>query len=395
MTRLLCVHPDPLAFEPLRRALLERQRDWQLDIAPGAGAALARLEAGAIDAIVVRHAPPTLDAMALLARVRERHAGLVRLLVVDPGRDLEVAGAQSVAQRTLVANSDPFEWIESLRQALSLRDLVSTPGLRSLVGQIGDLPAVPRVYTALSRRLESSDSSIEEIADLLEEDSALTARVLKLANSAYFGRDQAVTRLAVAAARLGTRLLRGLVLTAEVNERFATPSPGGFDHDSYQRHVTLVARIASSLEPRAAWKDDAFTGGLLHDVGKLILAARLPAVAHELRAQAERDGRPLHEIEREKLGVDHGAIGAYLLGLWDLPSTLVDAAARHHEVAFDRPITLDAVHAVALANRLARDVTATSGPTFAGTDGNAEVDPRWEWWRAMADQLAHEGLAAA
>lgn len=395
MIRLLCVHPDTQAFESLRRALLECHRDWQLDVAPGAGAALARLESGTTDVVITRHAPPGLDAIALLARVRERHPGLVRVLLLDSGRDLEAAGAQSVAQRMLAANADPVEVIESLRQALSLRSLVSTPGLRSLVGQIGDLPAVPRVYTALSRRLESADSSLEEIAELLEEDSALTARVLKLANSAYFGRDQAVTRLAVAAARLGTRLLRGLVLTAEVNERFGPNAPAGFDHDGYQRHVTLVARIASSLEPRAAWKDDAFTGGLLHDVGKLILASRLPAVADELRTQAERDRRPLHEVEREKLGVDHGAIGAYLLGLWDLPSALVDAAARHHEVSLDRPMTLDAVYAVALANRLAHEVTAPGGGGTPRFGADADPDPRWEWWRAMADQLAHEGLAAA
>jgi HD-like signal output (HDOD) protein len=394
MTRLLCVHPEPRAFEPLRRALLECQRDWDLIAVPGAREALASLANGPADAVIVAHVPPALDARALLLDVRDRSPEAVRVLMASHAHEAAVAAAQSAAHRTLPSDAGPAALIETLRQSFALHALVSAPGMRSLVGRIGDLPGVPRVYALLTRRLDSGDTSIEEIAELLEDDGALAARVLKLANSAYFGRDQAVTSLGVAAARLGTRLLKGLVLTAEVDDRF-DGSVAGFDRDRYQRHVTLVARIASSLEPRAAWKDDAFTGGLLHDVGKLVLASRMPEVERENLAAAAQQDRPLHEIERERLGVHHGAIGAYLLGLWGLPSVLVDAAARHHDVAFDRPLTLDAPSAVALANRLARDVCG-AGPAGvrAGADAG-EHDPRWEWWIAMADQLAHEGLAAA
>ena len=253
MKRLLGVHTDERAFEPLRRALLESHRDWELVVVADADAALRQLADHAVDAVLVAHVPPTLDAARLLQTIRERHSDPVRLMFAAARDSASVAAAQSHAQRTLPMDAAPALVLETLRQTLALRALVATPGLREVLGRIGGLPALPRVYASLTRRLESGDTSIEEIAELLEEDEALAARVLKLANSAYFGRDQSVTRLSAAAARLGTRLLKGLVLTAEVDEGFGADAAAGFDREAYQRHVTLVARIASSLEPRAPW----------------------------------------------------------------------------------------------------------------------------------------------
>lgn len=395
MKRLLGVHNDERAFEPLRRALLESHRDWELVVVADAEAALRQLAGRPADAVLVAHVPPTLDATRVLQIVRERHSDAVRLMFAAPGDAAGVAAAQSHAQRTLPMDATPALILETLRQTLTLRALVATPGLRQVLGRIGGLPALPRVYASLTRRLESGDTSIEEIAELLEEDEGLAARVLKLANSAYFGRDQAVTRLSAAAARLGTRLLKGLVLTAEVDEGFGAAAAAGFDREGYQRHVTLVARIASSLEPRAQWKDDAFTGGLLHDIGKRVLVARLPDVARACAAQAAREGRPIHEVETEKLGVHHGALGAYLLGLWGLPSSLVESTARHHDLDLADIGPLDVPTAVALANQLAHHLSGADVLPVATADGTRDMDPRWEWWVAMADQLAHQGLAAA
>jgi HD-like signal output (HDOD) protein len=285
--------------------------------------------------------------------------------------------------------------VEALRRALMLRDLVAQPKMRALLGHLGPLPPAPIVYTELTRRLEDPSVSVSELALLIAEDASLAAQVLRIANSAYFGRDKAVTRIVDAAARVGTRLLRGLVLTAELYGRFPTTRAVADQIEEVQRHSALVARIASGLEPRAAWREDAFTGGLLHDIGKVVLLSRMPDTALAIVHEAVESGRDEFHVEMERLGTHHGTLGACLLGMWGLPSMLLECVHGHHDLSLDIPHTLNAVRAVALADRLAHDVTDSEEAQLRREPLPVAIltDPRWSWWREMADQIAHEGSA--
>jgi putative nucleotidyltransferase with HDIG domain len=165
--------------------------------------------------------------------------------------------------------------------------------------------------------------------------------------------------------------------------------------EAFQRHAALVARIASSLEPRAAWKDDAFTGGLLHDIGKLVLMSRMMERYEAVEAEAFESGRELYDVEVQRLGAHHGTVGACLLGMWGLPSTILEAVHGHHGLALDVPTRLNPSRAVALADRLAHDVTDTEQERDRRAVLPVAVitDPRWAWWREMAEQMAMEGSA--
>lgn len=390
MVRVICVHPDPEARERVRRVLLEHRRTWTLRLAASLEEARAAL-AGETPDVIVATAPPLLDGITLLSEVRDRTPHVVRLLLTDGRAQDTTVRSLKIAHRILPQTADPLLLVETIARTLTMSQLVMQPEMRSLLGQVGHLPVAPRVFSELSARLEDQSTSVEQLADVVSEDAGLAAQVLRLANSAYFGSGQSVTSLSVAAARLGTRLLRSVVLAAEVFDRFhVTDSP--LSLDAQQRHASLVSRIASSLEPRAPWKDDAFTAGLLHDVGKLVLATRAPALYTPIVEEAVRHGRPLHEVERRRLGVDHGALGACLLGTWGLPAAILEAVQRHHLEVLHGPVTLDVVQAVALANRLAHEVTA---PARGGTASLTPVaDPRWEWWCELAQQLAEECAAA-
>ena len=284
-------------------------------------------------------------------------------------------------------------FVESLRRPLLLRDLVSAPPLRALLGRVGQLPAVPHVYAELTRRLNDPRVTVGELGELVAQDSALAAQVLRIANSAYFGRDRAVSDLGDAAARLGTDLLRSLVLTAEVYGGFAIPPRFVPLAEEMQKHASLVARLASSLEPRAPWAEDAFTAGLLHDIGKLILLSRAPELLDDLVRDAETAGRELHVVEVERLGAHHGTLGACVLGMWGLPSGILQAVLAHEELPAELPRALDPVQAVAVANRLAHDATDSEAPQVRRAPLSLALltDSRWTWWREMAEQLVAEG----
>jgi HD-like signal output (HDOD) protein/CheY-like chemotaxis protein len=393
--RVLCVHDDDQILERLRRILLEHERDWSVRIERTTEGALGAFRAWRPDAVVAAVRPPAVDGIALLMHVRDESPEAMRFAVGAPQLSDATLRSLKIAHRVVPEDIAAHDFVEALRRSLLLRDIVSAPPLRKLLGEFGPLPAAPHVYSDLTRRLEDPSVSVIELAELVGEDMALAAQVLRMANSAYFGRDRSVTRLADAAARLGTRLLRSLVLTAEVYGGFPMPRSLAPRLEEFQRHAALVARIASGLEPRAPWLDDAFSAGLLHDIGKLMLMSRMWERYEAIEQEAIESGRELHEVETQHLGTNHGTIGACVLGMWGLPSPILEAVHAHHGLALEVPHRLNPSRAVALADRLAHEAT-DSDEVRARTPAlplAVVTDPRWSWWREMAEQMAVEGSA--
>jgi HD-like signal output (HDOD) protein len=391
--RILCVHDNPATLEKLRRMLLERHPEWQVRLESTTETGIEAFHHWLPDAVVAAVRPPVVDGIDLLMHVRDEHGEIIRVAMGDAQMTDASLRSLKIAHRLVPEDISALDLTEVLRRALLLRDLVSPQPLRELLGAIGQLPAMPRVYAELTRRLEDPSVSVLELGELVSEDITLAAQVLRMANSAYFGRDRAVTRLSDAAARLGTRLLRSLVLSAELYGGFPMPQRFHAGAEELQKHSALVARIASGLEPRATWNDDAFSAGLLHDVGKLVLMSRMPDRYDAIEREAHESGRSVAEVEEQRLGAHHGTVGACVLGMWGLPSVVLEAVHGHHGLALDIPQRLNPARAVALADRLAHDVTDAEDvrelrPVLPIT---LLTDPRWNWWHEMAEQMALDG----
>jgi HD-like signal output (HDOD) protein len=157
-----------------------------------------------------------------------------------------------------------------------------------------------------------------------------------------------------------------------------------------------VARIAAAIEPGVAWKEDAFTAGLLHDVGKLLMASQEPQLHEAMVCEAERTGRCEYEVEFDRLGAHHGTLGACLLGMWGLPSVILDAVHLHHEVPAVIPTPLTLSTAVALADLLAHATEPDPRGTARSAPGllNAMRDSRWPIWFEQARSLAETTVAS-
>ncbi len=390
MSRVVCVHPDPHSLERWRRALLEHRRDWDVECHTDSMAAWHSIAATPPDLVVVA-CGPVCNGRSLLALVRDGATDVARVLVTDHA---EPSDESELAQRVLPMSLEPARFVEALAQVLQHRESLVDPVLRGLLGRIGKLPAAPEVHGRLVKRMQDPHATLVDFAAILAEDPALATQVLRVANSAYFGRDRAVTDLAAAAGRLGTRLFTDVVLAAETLEAFGTAA-ASFDMSEFQRHAASVARVASTLERRAPWAEDAFMAGLLHDVGRLVLATRLPDEFAGIERLVEREGWPHHVAERQVLGTDHARIGAALLGTWGLPSAVVTAVRQHHECPLLGDLVLDTTVAVALAERLVHDVEGDLAlPTAADPTALDGGDPRWPWWRALAGELDEDAMAA-
>jgi HD-like signal output (HDOD) protein len=256
------------------------------------------------------------------------------------------------------------------------------------------LPSVPRLYTALTQTLADPEASVADIARIIEGDVAMCAKLLHLTNSAFFGQPRAVTNVQRAVALLGVRTVKNLVLGVEMLGAFPANGDDGPFLDRIQEHALGAARIAARLLPHGARSEDAFMAAMLHDVGQLVLWARLREPFVTAIALAAETGRPQHEVEREVCGVTHAEVGAYLLGLWGLPYPILHAVAFHHAPARMRSHELDVAAAVHIASILQHERGSRTERAALAERVDADwlvtlgLADRLSDWRAAAENLA-------
>jgi putative nucleotidyltransferase with HDIG domain len=196
------------------------------------------------------------------------------------------------------------------------------------------LPTLPAVYIELMEELKTEDASIEKIGDIISKDIGLTAKILKMVNSSFFGLRQQITYPAKAVSMLGLDLVKAMALTSGTFDKFKHLKVPGFSLERMWEHAMLTSAFAKiiaqegGIDRRGA--DTVFMAGLLHDIGKLLIAAHLPDSFAVINKLAEKISIPIVEAEEKVIGTNHSCIGAYLLGLWGLPEAILDATAFHH-----------------------------------------------------------------
>ena len=350
--RVLFVDDEELVLEGIADMLHRDRHRWQVGFATGGRAALEILAAGGIDMVVTDLRMPDMDGEQLLLEVRERYPEVARIVLSGQAEAATAQRLLAVAHQFL-AKPCPAEQVrEVLARTECLKLLLADEELRALVGRMGALPVLPATYARLVRMLDDPRASIGSVAAAVREEPALSAKVMQAVNSAFFGLPNRMSDPQQAARYLGDRALRALILSLEVIDALSAGRGvlGAVAEQVRARGLAtahLAAVVARRIAPGAG--DDAFLGGMLHDIGRLLLAARLPDEFRCVVATA-RDGGREEPAEREVLGVTHAEVGAYLIGLWGLPHPVVEAVAFHHDPARARhstPCALTAVHVAA------------------------------------------------
>lgn len=390
MKRVLFVDDEPHLLDGLRGRLWRNRDAWQMEFVSSGEAALETLQRSECDVIVTDIRMPHMDGAQLLRHVMQRHPHVIRI-ALSGYTEMEAAlRALPVAHQFL---SKPCEGdvIENvLERACGLQSLLGDSTIRDAVGAVGDLPSTPRIHSALTRMLTDPEVDQRAIAAVIEQDPAVSARVLQVVNSAFFGLAHPITNLTHAVLHLGIETVKNLTLTVEVSRSFRIQRK--FSLDLLQQHSYLTAKIAGVLVTGHTTAQDAFTAALPHDVGKLVLASKMPErFAEALRLSAERS-IVLHEVEHELHGFTHAEAGAYLLGLWGLPYPIVEAVAHHHAPWRVKQCGFDTLAAIHVADHLAWEllpqgatqVGAGTAPLNLGYLQSLGVANELETWRALA-----------
>uniref|UniRef100_I2Q4V6 Putative domain HDIG-containing protein n=1 Tax=Desulfovibrio sp. U5L TaxID=596152 RepID=I2Q4V6_9BACT len=246
-----------------------------------------------------------------------------------------------------------------MSQERGQRFLIDLPAIQS------DLPFSPDLLTRLFRLTDDqADSPLTAIGAAIAEDQGLSIRLLALANSAFYGLQSEIRSVGRAVAVLGLREVRTLVLALGIRGLAARRAlPPGFDLSVHLEHQLAVAVAAMALarETGAMDPDDAFTAGVLHDLGKLLTALYRPDDWLAEQALVTAQALPWHEAEDLHMGLDHGLIGAMALRSWNLPEPLTEPVNWHHapQAAPGRP---EPGRLLCLADACAREVSGTTEP---------------------------------
>ncbi len=203
-----------------------------------------------------------------------------------------------------------------------------------LIRQNVELTSMPEIIIRLNQVVDDPYSTANDISDVISKDPALTARLLRIVNSPFYGFPSQIDTITLATTIVGTQQLRLLALASSTIRQFANLSNQIVTMETFWRHSFSTAVVARTIAKLSKDREDEqyFIAGLLHDLGSLIIYSTIPTLAKEAITHAKHKDIPVYVAERAIIGFDHAMVGSALLRHWNLPEGLIEAVACHHEL---------------------------------------------------------------
>ena len=394
--RILLVDGDGDFLLRIKQAFGKSHRAWEVILARTGAEALQVLGRDQVDIVMSDLKLPDMEGAELIHRVWELQPGAVRIALADPTMAGWTEQAEGDLHRFFIKPLEPDFLIGAVESLDIEDDVTSVRAVRAFVGGLGRIPSLPSLYSDLVALLQREDVGMGEVARLIRRDLGVASQVLKLANSVHCASARPVSEIGQALIMLGVDALRSLVLFRGFISGFESSRPQGLDLEQLWLHSFSVAtgvRKLMVLEGETRLADLAFSVGLLHDIGLVVLATDPSRRYRSILEQAQSSRIPLTVLEHDTYGVDHAQIGAHLLNLWGLPPAFCRPVREHHAPpARGEGFPLSA--ALHLAD--ARHGGGSTAGIFA--DGNWGLHPhvlgdaeRFARWDAC---LADEGMSA-
>ncbi|GIW84407.1 MAG: two-component system response regulator [Gemmataceae bacterium] len=332
--RILFVADDPHLHRFLRQLMEPLEEEWRPHYSRGGPEALRQLEDGPYAIIMADVRLAAGFCQELLLQARQQTPQTVRIVLAGPGDQDLLLRVLPLVQRILSKPCDPAELYATLQRTQSLRELLRSPSVMTVVGRLGQIPTLSTLYSRIADELMKPDYSLAKVGELVSQDPGIAAKLLQVANSALIGLRRPATTPAQAVRVLGGELTRTLVLAADLFSRYSPAQLKPFCIDQLWEHSQSVATLAGRIAQHERLDErntrDSTLAGLFHDIGQLLLASQLPETYREVFHLVRRENMSLAKAEHQVFGATHAEVGAYLLGLWGLPDPLVEAVAWHH-----------------------------------------------------------------
>ena len=385
MLKILFVDDEPNVLQAVRRATRDMRHEWDIRFAEDADQAMTMLDEEAFDVVVTDMRMPGTDGAELLMLVRACSPSTARIVLSGYAEDEAVFRSTRVAHQFLSKPCDVELLKRTIAEIRDAQQAVPSGKIRDLIGSVEQLPALGEVYQRLVSAIESGQANNDELAEIVSEDVALTAEILRLLNSSFFGLSRRVESVAQAVGFLGVDVLRAIVAGHSVfNQRGSST----VDVDAISRRSQQVAALSRRIHgilndatsPELA---NVYLAGMLHEVGALVLTT----IDGTARLDVEGAFRSNEAtVDRLVFGIDRYAISTYLLGLWAFPPEIIQAVGSLSRQP-DRSVS-----PMAWSLTLARHIVVNGRLTEEVADDDAEIEALV---RLVETELIGEAPAAA
>lgn len=330
---ILFVDDEPNILRGLRRMLHPLKRQWTMHFAESGAQALEIMAEHQIQVLVTDMRMPGMNGYELLREVCLRHPQIIRIVLTGQP-DKETYCELMTLSHYFLWKPVKYEDLKLLLDMIYDLDLqLHDPQLLQLLGGLTSLPSLPPLFHRLMTLLDNQSATSMQIAEVINQDIAMAAQILKLVNSSYFSLNRQIVTIQDAITYLGMDILRYLVLARHIFSSCHTRQCEAFQLDQMWQHslctATLSRAIGEFISDDPTTGSSAYLGGLLHEIGKLVLIHHLPEQYKEIMRQCA-EGRRQSEVEMELLGTNHAIIGGYLTSLWGLPHNITEAITLHH-----------------------------------------------------------------
>jgi HD-like signal output (HDOD) protein/CheY-like chemotaxis protein len=394
--RILFVDDEPMILNGLQRTLRKMRSEWEMTFTSSGKEALEILDANPMDVIVTDLKMPEMDGTQLLTEIKKRRPHVVRIILSGHVKHDMTLQSLQIAHQSLSKPCDAEILKQTLTKLFALKDILSDDSIKKIVSQIESLPSMPSIYTEIIEEMHSDDPSIKKIAEIIARDVSMTAKILQIVNSVFFGLSRKINNTQQAVMLLGLETIKSLVLSVKIFAEFSCKKFSWFNIDELFNHSVLVSCYAQAIVKVEKMDRDfisnSLMAGLLHDLGKLVLATNFEKSYRQVLAAAQETSKNLLDLEYDVFGTSHAEIGAYLMGLWRLENGIIEATAFHHLPIRSMSHNLGLLTAVHVGDALDHDIRTPPGEnTELNCDteylDKLEITSRIPRWRHVCSEL--------
>ena len=390
MKKILFVDDERRVLHGLRRLLRPMRREWSMTFVDSGQGALDHLGEERADVLVTDLRMPGIDGLELLKRVTDQHPDVVRIVLSGQPEMEHFLRTVGPAHQYLAKPCDPERLRSAVRRSVAVQQVLAEGSLRQIVAGMGSLPSRSDAVQELISELMSPEASVQTVAAIVARDLAMTVKVMQVVNSAFFGLPKPVSDAGQAVKLLGIDAVRSLVLSLQVFSAFAGPGSQCVSPDALWNHSSaagsMARRIAVAEGMSTVDTGHALLAGLLHDLGKLILADQFPDEYSAVLGGAKKGKQPSFEAEQQTFGATHAQVGGYLAALWGFPYPVVEALIYHHRPSDGPSDGLDITVLVHIADAIDYGPDGQDARLDTSFLESVELIDRLDEWRELCTE---------
>lgn len=387
---ILCVTDQESTHKQIQKILRPFFGKWNISYAHNLRSALTWFENEAFDLVVADSRMKSNEGILLLNGIMRSSPNTNRIAITDEHSEQYIKNTVELVHQSLRIEDLDDKLLCIIHQAYKLSDICDSPELLEAIDNIEIIPSLPSIYNEMLQVLNDEDSSIHDVGRLISKDIAMTAKILQLVNSAFFGLCRRIRTAEEAAVYIGVDTLKSLVLSYQAFAALSVESIPQKYIDELWKHSVTTASFAKSIAQCETKNkieiNTAFTAGMLHDIGRLLLMDNLPDKYNELLKCLQKDDVPELRLEQLIFGATHPEVGAYLLRKWGLPNAIVEPILMHHSTPLNSPQTdlFSPSLAVSAADALYYELLQ---PEIQESDRDIHEDQKSNKWRLACNSV--------